>query len=88
MLGASYWNNAALISKGYLGLLLISVFISVPEGYFILNKWLVSFAYKIDINPIWFVIAVFVATLLSSFAIFYHVYKVTNNNPKKALRFS
>ena len=53
-----------MLSKEYIKLIVISFVISVPIGYYFMNKWLEGFAYKITPG-----ISVFIISGLVSFLI-------------------
>ncbi len=69
VLGASVSSITLLFSKTYLILLLIAVLIASPATYFIMNKWLQSFAYRINISWWMFAAAALIAVLIASFTI-------------------
>lgn len=50
VLGASTSGLVGLLSKDFLGLVLASLIIAAPLAWFLMNKWLQSYAYRIDLG--------------------------------------
>ncbi len=57
VLGSSATEIIILLSKRYVWLVLVGVIISFPVSWFILQRWLETFAHRIDINPILFALS-------------------------------
>jgi len=51
VIGASVTDLALLLSRNFLILLSIAIFIALPVGYFLANQLLQFFAYRISIGP-------------------------------------
>ncbi len=49
-LGASRAELITVLSKGFVGLILVSFIISVPLGYYAADKWLQNFTYRIELT--------------------------------------
>ena len=86
VLGASVTQIAALISKDFLKLVLLSAIVAVPLGWLLINTWLQNFAYHINI-PVW----IFAATITTSVLIAFLVtglqaFKAAVANPVNSLR--
>ena len=86
ILGATVQQITTLLSKEFILLVLIAILIASPLAWWLMNKWLQDFAYRININS-WFLIAsgglaLFTALLsVSAQAI-----KTAIENPVKNLR--
>jgi putative ABC transport system permease protein len=52
ILGASIDQIAILVSKNFLGLVLLANLIALPFILFVMDRWLNQFAYRIDIDYI------------------------------------
>ncbi|MEQ9302991.1 MAG: FtsX-like permease family protein, partial [Marinoscillum sp.] len=50
VLGASVVNLLKLLSKEYIGLVIISCIIAMPLAYFLLQNWLAAYEYRIEIQ--------------------------------------
>jgi putative ABC transport system permease protein len=86
VLGASVSNIVTLISKDYLGLVLISVVIASPIAWYAMNKWLQDFAYRVHIQWWVFALTAFLAVLIAFFTVSFQSVKAAMANPVKSLR--
>lgn len=69
VLGSSVSEIVAMLSKDFLKLIAISFLIAFPLAYYLMNRWLQDFAYRITI-PWWtFVLAAFVTLFIAFFTI-------------------
>jgi putative ABC transport system permease protein len=68
-------------------LVLISFVLASPLTYWLLSKWLQSFAYRIEINPLLFLLGGGVALIIALVTISYHTLRSASANPVKALRY-
>jgi putative ABC transport system permease protein len=50
VLGATANNIAAMLSAGFLKLVLLACFIAIPVAWYVMNRWLENFAYRINIS--------------------------------------
>ncbi|GJM31208.1 MAG: hypothetical protein DHS20C18_02090 [Saprospiraceae bacterium] len=86
VLGASLEQLISLQLKGFLLLIGMAILIASPLAWWVMNRWLEAFAFRIDI-PWWIFLlaglaAIFIATLTVSF----QSIKTELANPVKALR--
>jgi putative ABC transport system permease protein len=86
VLGASVGSIVGLLSKDFIKLVIISLFIAAPIGWYFMNKWLEDFAYRISIGWWMFVLAGVVAILIAFATISLHAIKAALANPTKNLR--
>ncbi|WP_299533500.1 ABC transporter permease [Ulvibacterium sp.] len=86
VLGASVTSVTALISKEFLGLVLIAITIAVPIGGYIMNRWLEDFAYRINLKWSIFFMAGCIAILIALMTIMYQSVKTALSNPVTSLR--
>ncbi len=86
VLGSSVNRIVKLLSFEYLKLVFISILIATPIAWWAINKWLVNFAFKIELT--WWIFTIpAAATLLIAFStMFYHSLKAARVNPVKSLR--
>ncbi len=56
VLGASVTNLWQLLSKDFIGLVIIASLIAMPLGYYLLNEWLIQFAYRTNLS--WWIFGV------------------------------
>lgn len=86
VLGASVSGIVKLLSKDFLKLVFISIIISIPLAWFVMDNWLQDYAYRIKINWLVFVIAGSVAILIAIFTVSFQAIKAAIANPVKSLR--
>lgn len=86
VLGASVSQIMQMLSKEFMRWVLIASLIAFPVAWWGMNKWLQSFAYRIDIRWWVFGIAVFAALLIAFITISFQAIKAARANPVKNLR--
>ncbi|MDP4262375.1 MAG: ABC transporter permease [Bacteroidota bacterium] len=86
VLGASVAAIAAMLSKDFLKLVFISIFIASPVAWWAMNKWLQDFAYKTNISWWVFVLAGAAALLIAWITVSFQAIKAAVANPVKSLR--
>ncbi len=86
VLGSSVENIVLLLSKDLLKPVLLGTLIAVPLGYFVMQKWLQGFAYKVDIHWWVFAIAATIAVMIALFTVSVQAIKAALANPVKSLR--
>jgi putative ABC transport system permease protein len=86
VLGASVAGIVFMLAKNFTALVLLSAFIAVPVSWWAMNKWLQSFAYRINISW-WIFLAAGISTILVAlFTISFQSIKAAIANPVKSLR--
>ena len=86
VLGASVSQIMRMLSKEFVKLVLIASLIAFPVAWWAMNKWLQSFAYRIDIRWWVFAVAVFAALLIALITISFQAIKAAISNPVESLR--
>jgi putative ABC transport system permease protein len=86
VLGASAVNIAALLSKSFVRLVLISSLIAFPLAWWAMNKWLEDFSYRIEIGWWIFVVAGVTCLLVALVTVSFHAVRAAVSNPVKSLR--
>ena len=85
-LGASITNIVIMLSKEYIKLVLISTAIALPIGLYLMNSWLLGFAYKMSID-IWILLSpAFIAIIIVLLTVCFHSIKAASANPVISLR--
>ncbi|MCD4795582.1 MAG: ABC transporter permease, partial [Candidatus Cloacimonetes bacterium] len=87
ILGASIPNIIRNISLEFLKLVLIANVIAWPVSYLLVNKWLASFPYKVEINILIFLTAGATALGISLLTIGYTVLRSASSNPIESIRY-
>jgi putative ABC transport system permease protein len=86
VLGASVTNITTLLSKEFIGLVFIAIMVANPVAWWIMNKWLEDFAYRININWSVFVFAGSAALIIALVTVSFQAIKAAVANPVKSLR--
>ncbi|WDF80789.1 ABC transporter permease [Mucilaginibacter sp. KACC 22773] len=86
VLGSSVQNILILISKDLLKPVLLATVIAMPIGYYCMNKWLQTFAYKTPLHWWIFVLAAFLTFVIALVTISFQSLKAALMNPVKSLR--
>ncbi|MCF0061049.1 ABC transporter permease [Dyadobacter chenwenxiniae] len=86
VLGASVTAIVSLLSKDFLILVLISIVVASPVGYYFMDKWLRGFEYKIDLKWWLFAMAGSTAIVIALVTISFQSIKAALTNPVKSLK--
>ncbi len=86
VLGASTASITALLSKDFIGLVIISILTASPIAWLAMHKWLESFAYKAAISWWIFALSGCIAVLIALLTISFQSVKAALANPVKSLR--
>ena len=86
VLGASVTVIVTTLSKGVLKLVIISSIIAAPVAWFVMNKWLQNYAYRINISWWIFLVAGLAATFIALLTVSVESIKAAVANPVKSLR--
>lgn len=86
VLGSSVTNILLLLSKDLLKPVLVATFISIPLGYFCMDKWLQNFAYRTPLHWWIFVFAAFITFAIALFTVSFKSLSAALVNPVKSLR--
>jgi putative ABC transport system permease protein len=86
VLGANVSGIVRLLSKDFLKLVFIAIIISTPLAWWVMNKWLQDFAYRIDISWWMFALAGVVAIGIALFTVSFQAIKAAIANPVESLR--
>jgi putative ABC transport system permease protein len=86
VLGASVSELAGLLSRGFLGMVGLSFLIAAPLSWWLMNRWLDDFAYRIQISWWMFALVGLTAVVVALVTIGFQVLKAARANPVDALR--
>jgi putative ABC transport system permease protein len=86
VLGASVLNIGWLFGKEFIRLLLIGFMIAAPFAWWIMNNWLETFVYRIDMGPGIFVWTILITLAVAVFAVGYKSTLAALMNPVRSLR--
>lgn len=86
VLGASEAGIVAMLAKDFIRLVIFALVIAFPVAWWAMNKWLSSFAYRIDMNWWMFVLVGCIALVIAFLTVSYQSVKAALANPVKSLR--
>ena len=87
VLGASVNSVVRLLSKEFIALVSIANIMAIPAGYYIMNKWLQDFAYRIDVSWWMLLISVGIVLLIALATISFQAIKAATANPVESLKY-
>lgn len=87
ILGATVPGIAAMLSRQFVILVLLSNIIAWPAAYYITNNWLKDFAYRININIWFFILSALIALIIALFTVISNTIKAAAANPVDSLRY-
>ncbi len=86
VLGSSATQIVALLSKDFLKLVAVSFLIAFPLSFYLMNRWLQDFAYRINIQWYLFVLAAVITLGIAFLTIGIKSFKAASANPIKSLK--
>jgi ABC-type antimicrobial peptide transport system permease subunit len=86
VLGASLTDIVLLFSKEFVLLIIVAFLLAAPIAYYVMNNWLRSFAYQVNIGANIFVISIVSSFVIAACTIAYQAIKAAVANPVKSLR--
>lgn len=86
VLGASVAGIIGLLSRDFLKLVIIALLIATPAAWWLMDRWLQAFAYKINVTWWMFALAGALSVLVALCTIAYQSIKAALMNPVESLR--
>jgi putative ABC transport system permease protein len=86
VMGAAVINIGALLSKDFIFLIVPSIIIASPVGYFLMSYWLERFVYRIELDWLFFVAAGSLPLSIAVLTVFYQAVAAARMDPVKSLR--
>jgi len=86
VLGASIGSIVTLLSADFIKLVVVSIVIATPLTWYLMNKWLQDFAYKISIQWWMFALAGALAVIIALLTVSSQAIKAAITNPVKSLK--
>ncbi len=87
VLGAGIPGIITLIVKDFLKLVIIAVVISTPVGFYIMNRWLEDFAYRIEIGLWIFALTFMIVLIIAIVTVGFQTIRAAIANPVDSLRY-
>lgn len=86
-MGASVQSVFLMLSREFTKWILLSVAIACPIAWYIMHRWLQSFAYRTNISWWIYAFAIFIAFAIAFAAVTWQSVKTARTNPVEALRY-
>lgn len=86
VLGANVGNILMMIFRDFSGLLLVGFLLAIPASYFLLDRWLANFTYRVSIDVMTYAFSLVVLAAIVFATIAYQALKASLANPVKSLR--
>lgn len=86
IVGANLSNILVLLTKDFIRPVLISFVIAIPVTWYLMNKWLENYAFRISVNAWMFVLPGLLIVLIALLTISTQTLRAAAANPSKALR--
>jgi putative ABC transport system permease protein len=86
ILGASVAGLLLLLSRTFLGLVLIAFVIATPVAYWMMSGWLDNFAFHVPISPSVFILSLMAMLLVGGLTISYRTLRAARKNPVEMLK--
>lgn len=86
VLGASVSSIVLLLSREFGKLIIIAFIISVPVAWYVVNWWLESYMYKVEVGVVVYLLAGLLSFLIAWITMGYQSMKAASSNPIDALR--
>jgi len=86
VLGASVTSIVSLLSKDFVGLVVIAFVLAAPVAYFLMDSWLRDYPYRVTIEWWIFFFAAALSILIALITVSYHAIRAATANPVKSLR--
>lgn len=85
--GASVQGILFLLLKESIWIVLLSFFLAVPLGFLAMNRWLRDFAFRIEIDPMIFIIAGGISVVIAMLTVTLFSVRAAMKNPAHTLRY-
>ncbi|MCO6490828.1 MAG: ABC transporter permease [Phaeodactylibacter sp.] len=87
VLGASVAQLVLTLNRPVTLMVLLASAIAAPIAYLLMQRWLQGFAFRVTINPAWFLLAAALALVLAWLSVSWQSVKAARGNPVEALRY-
>jgi hypothetical protein len=85
-MGASVINLWRLLSKDFVVLVIISLFIAIPPAYYFMHNWLQNYPYRTEVSGWIFAATGIGAMVITLLTVSFQAIKAAIANPVKSLR--
>ena len=86
-LGGSFAHLIVVATREPMTIVLMSGLLGTIASIFGTNLWLESFSYRVQHDPLIYILVIFLALLIAFITMFYHAYEASTRNPVKVLKY-
>lgn len=87
VMGAELSNIFVLLNRQYIGLSLMAYALAIPFSWYVMNKWLSDFQFKITMGWELFTVSVLAGLSIALLTVSYHAIKAAFINPAETLKY-
>lgn len=87
VMGAELSNIFVLLNKQFVWLSVIAFALAIPFSWYVMNKWLSGFEYRIEMDWMLFVASTAIGTAIALVTVSYHALKAATTNPAETLKY-
>ncbi|MCS7019913.1 MAG: ABC transporter permease [Cytophagales bacterium] len=84
-IGAYDYQLVGYLAMRFLWMILLSIALSLPVGYWLMYRWLQTFPYHIELSADIFLIASVIILIVSAMAIAYHTFRAARFTPMETI---
>jgi putative ABC transport system permease protein len=85
--GATIYRVILLLNRDFFMWIITAFVIASPIAWYIMNKWLQGFTYKIELNWGIFALTGFLTVIITLLTVSWQTWKAATRNPVEALRY-
>ncbi len=87
VLGSSVSGIVFLLSRGFIQLVLIANVLAWPLAWWIMERWLQTFPFHIEINPLWMILAGTTVVAIAFLSVGFQTWKAATLEPARTLKY-
>lgn len=87
VLGANIWDILKIFNKEFVVMIIWGFVIFAPFAYYFMNNWLQSFAHRINISPVVFIISITATMVVAVLTVSIRSMRTALRNPTDSLRY-
>lgn len=87
VMGASVSSVSTLLSREFMILVAIAFVVASAFAWYITDNWLDTFAYRITLGPVMFLVSGLMAAAIAWLTVSFHFIKAARSNPSDSLRY-
>jgi putative ABC transport system permease protein len=76
-----------LLNKNFLKMVVMAFIVAFPLSWYAMQKWLMNFAYRTDINIWIFTLSAILALIIAFISVSWTSWRAATRNPVEALRY-